>query len=131
MKWSPLDKARHYGTPVVAETSDWLVNSVLRDSRLSDEDIQKCFKGLKSLEDGGKILEGQFGGGAGMTCVSLRSDVFPSSSAQSGTCVFITCKVYMHLSLRSWAPLLPYVGRESILSRHSTLSGPTRVKSRL
>lgn len=70
MKWSPLDKARNYGTPVVAETSDWLVNSVLRDSRLSEEDIKKGFQNLKSLEDGGKIQEGQFGGGAGMTCVS-------------------------------------------------------------
>ncbi|KAK4507526.1 hypothetical protein PRZ48_001261 [Zasmidium cellare] len=68
MGWSSLDKARHYGTPVVGETADWLVNSVLRESRLGGEEIKKCFEGLRNLEDGGVVQEGQFGGGAGMTC---------------------------------------------------------------
>ena len=71
MGWNSLTKARHYGTPVVGETADWLVNSDVRKSRLSQEDIARAFAGLKSLDDGGKIQEGQFGGGAGMTCVSL------------------------------------------------------------
>lgn len=86
MGWTPLDKARHYGTPVVAETADWLVNSVLRESRLGEEDIKKCFEGLNSLEDGGKIQEGQFGGGAGMTCVSL----FTSFDVFIGFCGILT-----------------------------------------
>lgn len=72
MQWSNLSQARHYGTPVVAETADWLVNSKVRASRLKEEDVAKCFAELKSLEDGGTIQEGQFGGGAGMTCVSVQ-----------------------------------------------------------
>ncbi|KAF2160505.1 hypothetical protein M409DRAFT_29126 [Zasmidium cellare ATCC 36951] len=65
MKWSPLDKARHYGTPVVGETSDWLVNSVIRESRLSEADIRKCFEGLKSREDGEPCRRHHHAGGTG------------------------------------------------------------------
>lgn len=68
MQWSALSRARHYGTPVVGETADWLVNSDPRQSRLSREDVKKCFDGLKSIGDGAVVEEGQRGGGAGMTC---------------------------------------------------------------
>ena len=68
MGWSDYKKARSYGTPVVGETADWMVNSDTRASRLKKEDIRKCFEGLKSSETGGMVQEGQYGGGAGMTC---------------------------------------------------------------
>ena len=66
--WDELTKARHYGTPVVGETADWIINCDVRASRLDKEDIKRCLQGLKSKEDGAVVQEGQFGGGAGMTC---------------------------------------------------------------
>lgn len=68
MGWDSLTRARHYGTPVVGETADWLINSDVRSSRLDKDDIKKCLQSLKSKEDGGVVMEGQYGGGAGMTC---------------------------------------------------------------
>ena len=68
MGWDGLTKARNYGTPVVGETADWMINSDVRASRLEREDIAKCFAELKAKEDGGLVQEGQHGGGAGMTC---------------------------------------------------------------
>lgn len=68
MGWDDLTRARHYGTPVVGETADWIVNNEVRSSRLDKDDIKKCFQNLKSKEDGGTVQEGQHGGGAGMTC---------------------------------------------------------------
>lgn len=72
LQWSGLSRARHYGTPVVGETADWLINSDTRHSRLSKEDVRKCFDGLKGLNEGGIVQEGQHGGGAGM--VSLMGE---------------------------------------------------------
>ena len=60
--------ARHYGTCVVGETADWFINGDVKESRLEKENIRKCFEGLKSKEDSAVVQEGQFGGGAGMTC---------------------------------------------------------------
>ncbi|KAK5693804.1 hypothetical protein LTR17_025007 [Elasticomyces elasticus] len=68
MNWDGLTRARHYGTPVVGETADWIINSDVRASRLEKDDIKSAFEGLKGREDGGVVLEGQEGGGAGMTC---------------------------------------------------------------
>ena len=65
--WDSLNKSRHYGTPVVGETADWIINGDTRASRLSEADVRRCFDGLKSLEDGAVVQEGQHGGGAGMT----------------------------------------------------------------
>ncbi|WPG98060.1 Hypothetical protein R9X50_00084500 [Acrodontium crateriforme] len=67
-KWDELTKARQYGTPVVGETADWMINSDLRASRLDREDIRLAFENLKSADDGAFVEEGQRGGGAGMTC---------------------------------------------------------------
>ena len=67
--WDLLTKARNYGTPVVGETADWLVNGKdLRSSRVKQEVVRRAFSNLKSKEDGAAVQEGQFGGGAGMTC---------------------------------------------------------------
>ncbi|KAK3687019.1 hypothetical protein LTR37_019228 [Vermiconidia calcicola] len=68
MGWDGFTRARHYGTPVVGETADWLINSEVRATRLDREDVKKCFEGLKSRDDGAVVEEGQVGGGAGMTC---------------------------------------------------------------
>lgn len=68
MDWSARDRSRKYGTPVVGETADWLLNSDVRASRVNKADVARCFEGLKSVEQGGVIQEGQYGGGAGMTC---------------------------------------------------------------
>ncbi|KAK5695161.1 hypothetical protein LTR97_008667 [Elasticomyces elasticus] len=68
MNWAGLTKARHYGTPVVGETADWIINSDVRASRLEKGDIKSAFEGLKSSQNGGAVREGQEGGGAGMTC---------------------------------------------------------------
>ncbi|KAK5133001.1 hypothetical protein LTR08_008288 [Meristemomyces frigidus] len=66
--WDELTRARHYGTPVVGETADWIVNCQVRDSRLEKTDIKRAFESVKSRENGGFIQEGHAGGGAGMTC---------------------------------------------------------------
>lgn len=68
MGLNELDTSRNYGTPIVAETADWLVNCNLRQSRLSAEDVAKAFANIKTLEQGGEVQEGSAGGGAGMTC---------------------------------------------------------------
>lgn len=66
--WSPLDTARNYGTPIVGETADWLVNCHLPASRLEKQHVRKAFDMSKTAEEGGKVKEGSEGGGAGMTC---------------------------------------------------------------
>ena len=68
MGWDGMTQARNYGTPVVGETADWIVNCDVKKSRLGHEDVRKCFKGLKSKDDGAVVEESQKGGGAGMTC---------------------------------------------------------------
>ncbi|KAI7277348.1 hypothetical protein KC345_g6677 [Hortaea werneckii] len=68
MGWDDKTQSRHYGTPVVGETCDWIVNSEVRCSRLEKEMVMRAFRGLQSKEDGAEVVEGQAGGGAGMTC---------------------------------------------------------------
>ncbi|KAI6817277.1 hypothetical protein KC332_g7066 [Hortaea werneckii] len=68
MGWDDAMQSRHYGTPVVGETCDWIVNSEVRRSRLENEMVMRAFRGLHSKEDGAEVVEGQAGGGAGMTC---------------------------------------------------------------
>lgn len=81
---SGLMRARTYGTPVVGETADWLVNSETRRSRLSREDTAKAFEGFGSLEDGAVVEQGQRGGGAGMTCHQFAGGTGTSSRAVKG-----------------------------------------------
>lgn len=66
--WDEMTKSRNYGTPVIGETADWMINSDVRSSRLSPSDIAKTFGDVKSKDEGAIIEEGQHGGGAGMTC---------------------------------------------------------------
>ncbi|KXT13481.1 hypothetical protein AC579_8641 [Pseudocercospora musae] len=82
--WSGRDRSRNYGTPVVGETADWLVNSDLRESRLGKEDVRECFEGLRSKEGGVVVQEGQFGGGAGMTCHQFAGGTGTSSRIVGG-----------------------------------------------
>lgn len=81
---SPLDIARNYGTPVVGETADWLVNCHLLASRLEKKHVKQAFDAARSVEAGGSIREGNEGGGAGMTCHQF--------SAGTGTASRIVCK---------------------------------------
>ena len=76
MGWDELTKARHYGTPVVGETADWLINNDVRRSRLSKADVKACLDGLASKQDGMVVQEGQHGGGAGMTCHQFTGGTF-------------------------------------------------------
>lgn len=68
MGWDELTRSRHYGTPIVGETADWIVNCDVRRSRLGKADVKRAFEGLKSVADGAIVHEGHAGGGAGMTC---------------------------------------------------------------
>ena len=103
MGWDDLTRARHYGTPVVGETADWIVNNEVRSSRLDKGDIKECFQKLKSKEDGGTVQEGQHGGGAGMTCHQYAGGTGTSSrvvAADRGThyTVGVLCQTnYGHL----------------------------------
>lgn len=81
---SELDSSRNYGTPVIAETADWMINSELRSSRLSGEDVAKAFASLKSREQGGEVREGSAGGGAGMTCHHFKGGTGTASRLVGG-----------------------------------------------
>jgi D-aminopeptidase len=61
------DLSRNYGTPIVGETSDWWLNDLYK-SALEEKDILQAFQDALTQKD---VLEGQNGGGAGMTCMNL------------------------------------------------------------
>ena len=64
-----ITMSRNYGTPVVGETSDWWINGKdLAATVVSKEEIMQGFEQVCTKEQGGKILEGSYGGGSGMTC---------------------------------------------------------------
>ncbi|KAI7480246.1 hypothetical protein KC351_g7103 [Hortaea werneckii] len=77
MGWDDAMQSRHYGTPVVGEACDWIVNSEVRCSRLEKDMVMRAFRGLQSKEDGAEVVEGQAGGGAGMTCHMLAGGTGP------------------------------------------------------
>nr|OQO06417.1 hypothetical protein B0A51_18277 [Rachicladosporium sp. CCFEE 5018] len=73
-------QSRLYGTPVVGETADWLINSAdLRASRLSAAEIRQACTAAKTGKQGGVVEEGQRGGGAGMTCHQFSGGTGTSS----------------------------------------------------
>nr|OQO28279.1 hypothetical protein B0A51_03898 [Rachicladosporium sp. CCFEE 5018] len=73
-------QSRLYGTPVVGETADWLINSAdLRASRLSAAEIRQACTAAKIGKQGGVVEEGQRGGGAGMTCHQFSGGTGTSS----------------------------------------------------
>ncbi|MCJ1473022.1 hypothetical protein MMC13_001671 [Lambiella insularis] len=67
--------SRHYGTPVVAETADWLLNE-LEESVLAPQDISDAFDAAETQPE---VLEGPHGGGAGMSCHGFAAGVGTSS----------------------------------------------------
>ena len=77
-------RSRTYGTPVCGETADWHVNSETRFSRLDRSDIAKALSSTKTAEEGGAVLEGQWGGGAGMTCHQFTGGTGTSSRVVKG-----------------------------------------------
>jgi D-aminopeptidase len=62
----------------VGETADWLLNDVY-DSALKQENVLQAFSNSETQED---VLEGQNGGGAGMTC-----HMFPGGTGTSSRLV--------------------------------------------
>ncbi|KAK6432305.1 hypothetical protein LTR95_011528, partial [Oleoguttula sp. CCFEE 5521] len=78
-------QSRLYGTPVVGETADWLINSAdLRASRLSAAEIRQACTAAKTGKLGGVVEEGQRGGGAGMTCHQFSGGTGTSSRVIRG-----------------------------------------------
>jgi len=75
------DISHNYGTPVVGETADWYLNDVY-DSALKEEDILQAFTNAMTQEE---VLEGQNGGGAGMTCHMFPAGTGTSSRIVHGT----------------------------------------------
>ncbi|KAK5172061.1 uncharacterized protein LTR77_003698 [Saxophila tyrrhenica] len=77
--WDWDAAGKHFGTPVVGETCDWIINEEVPSTRVGRDDIKRCFDGLKSREDGAKVYEGQKGGGCGMTCHQFAGGTGTSS----------------------------------------------------
>jgi D-aminopeptidase len=72
------DISHNYGTPVVGETADWILNDVY-DSALEEGSVMQAFNNAETQEE---VLEGQNGGGAGMTC-----HMFPAGTGTSSRIV--------------------------------------------
>jgi D-aminopeptidase len=72
------DISHNYGTPVVVETADWYLNDVY-NSALTEKDVLQAFDNAMIQEE---VLEGQNGGGAGMTC-----HMFPAGTGTSSRIV--------------------------------------------
>lgn len=77
--WDGDMTGRHYGTSVVGETCDWIINADVSATRVDKADIKRCFDTLKCREDGAEVGEGQKGGGSGMTCHQFTGGTGTSS----------------------------------------------------
>jgi D-aminopeptidase len=79
---SLLQVGRDYGTPVVGETADWWLNDIY-SSTLSEPHVRHA---LGIAMNGGQatVLEGQHGGGAGMTCHEFLGGTGTSSRVVNG-----------------------------------------------
>jgi D-aminopeptidase len=76
-----LDTLSHnYGTPIVGETADWILNDV-HNSALEAENVMQAFENAKTQEE---VEEGQNGGGAGMTCHMFPGGTGTSSRVVNG-----------------------------------------------
>jgi D-aminopeptidase len=75
---SSNDVSHNYGTPVVGETADWWLNDVHR----SMLDAGHVGQAIRSALTQTEVLEGQHGGGAGMTC-----HMFPAGTGTSSRVV--------------------------------------------
>ena len=72
--------SHNYGTPVVAETSDWWLNDVSK-SALEPKDVHAAFDAALTQVE---VLEGQNGGGASMTCHMFPGGTGTSSRVVTG-----------------------------------------------
>jgi D-aminopeptidase len=72
------EMSHNFGTPVVAETSDWWLNDVGK-SALDPKDVHDAFTAALTQTE---VLEGQYGGGASMTC-----HMFPGGTGTSSRVV--------------------------------------------
>lgn len=70
--------SRRYGTPIVGETADWWLNN-FHKSALEAKHVHQAFENAMTQEE---VLEGQQGGGAGMTC-----HMFPGGTGTSSRVV--------------------------------------------
>lgn len=70
--------SHNYGTPIVGETADWWLNNV-HETALQSKHIHEAFANAMTQEE---VLEGQNGGGAGMTC-----HMFPGGTGTSSRVV--------------------------------------------
>lgn len=75
---SQADLSNNYGTPIVGETADWWLNDV-HNTSLESKHIHEAFANAMTQEE---VLEGQQGGGAGMTC-----HMFPGGTGTSSRIV--------------------------------------------
>ncbi|RFU28826.1 hypothetical protein B7463_g7516, partial [Scytalidium lignicola] len=73
--------SHNYGTPIVGETADWWLNDVYK-SALQADTIHKAFENALTQEE---VQEGQYGGGAGMTCHMFPGGTGTSSRVVNGT----------------------------------------------
>ncbi|KAF7895788.1 uncharacterized protein EAF01_009750 [Botrytis porri] len=64
----------NYGTPIVGETADFILNDIYK-SPLTLEEVKPAFENAMTQ---GEVQEGQYGGGAGMTC-----HLFPGGTGTS------------------------------------------------
>lgn len=78
---SLADLSHNYGTPIVGETADWWLNDVYK-SPLEAEIVYEAFD--KALTQDA-VQEGQYGGGAGMTCHMFPGGTGTSSRVVDGT----------------------------------------------
>ena len=77
---SNIDLSHNFGTPIVGETADWWLNDV-HNSALEAANVQEALKKALTQED---VLEGQNGGGAGMTCHQFPAGTGTSSRVVDG-----------------------------------------------
>ncbi|KAL3421190.1 peptidase family S58 [Phlyctema vagabunda] len=74
-----LNEVSHnYGTPIAGETADWWLNDVYQSMLVAD-DVKLAFDNALTQEE---VQEGQFGGGASMTC-----HMFPGGTGTSSRVV--------------------------------------------
>ncbi|KAI9741430.1 MAG: hypothetical protein M1818_004236 [Claussenomyces sp. TS43310] len=78
---APRQLSRAYGTPVVGETADWWLNDV-HDSALPASVVHEALRAAYANGGQREVLEGQHGGGAGMTC-----HMFPGGTGTSSRLV--------------------------------------------
>jgi D-aminopeptidase len=73
--------SHNFGTPIVGETADWWLNDVY-NSMLQTSDVERALCNTLTQEE---VIEGQNGGGAGMTCHMFPGGTGTSSRVVQGS----------------------------------------------